>query len=55
MAGLDAVELGPDWARVAEQLNVSLGDSWPARPWDGDQAAAVAVRLSMAQEAVAGG
>lgn len=55
MAGLDAVELGPDWAVVAEQLNVFLGDSWPAPPWTGDQAATLQMCLSLAQEAAAGG
>lgn len=51
MAWLDAVELGPDWpnwAAVAEQLNVYLGDSWPEPSWDGDQAATVAMCLSLA-------
>ena len=58
MAGLDAVELGPDWpnwAAVAEQLNAYLGDNWPAPPWSADQAATVAMCLSLAQEAAAGG
>lgn len=55
MAGLDAVELGPDWALVAEHLNAYLGDSWPAPPYSGDQAATVAMCLSLAQEAAAGG
>ena len=55
MEGLDAVELGPDWASVAEQLNAYLGDSWPAPPWDSGQAATVAMCLALAQEAVAGG
>lgn len=55
MAGLDAVELGPDWAVVAEHLIAYLGDNWPAPPWDGDQTATVAMCLSLAQEAAAGG
>jgi hypothetical protein len=57
MAGLDAVELGPDWpnwAAVAEQLNAYLGDSWPAPPWSAEQAATVAMCLSLAQEAAGG-
>lgn len=58
MAGLDAVELGPDWpnwAAVAEHLNAYLGPQWPAPPWSADQAATVAMCLSLAQEAAAGG
>ena len=55
MAGLDAVDLGPDWASVAEQLNAYLGDSWPAPPWSADQAVTLAMCLSLAQEAGAGG
>lgn len=55
MAGLDAVELGPDWVLVTEQLNAYLGDNWPAPPWSADQAATLQMCLSLAQEAVAGG
>ncbi|MEB3321171.1 MAG: hypothetical protein VKI63_09570 [Cyanobium sp.] len=55
MAGLDAVELGPDWALVAEHLNAFLGDSWPPPPYSGDQAATLQMCLSLAQEAAAGG
>lgn len=58
MAGLDAVELGPDWPdwpAVAEHLNAYLGPQWPAPPWDGDQAATVAMCMALAQEAAAGG
>jgi hypothetical protein len=55
MSGLDAVELGPDWVELAEQLNAYLGDSWPPPPWDSGQAATVAMCLALAQEAVAGG
>ena len=55
MAGLDAVELGPDWAVVAEHLNAYLGDSWPAPPWSVDQAATMALCLSLAEEAADGG
>jgi hypothetical protein len=45
----------PDWCRVAEYLNTYLGDSWPAPPWSGDQAATVAMALSLAEEAAADG
>jgi hypothetical protein len=55
MAELDAVELGPDWAEVAEQLNAYLGPQWPAPPWSADQVATVAMCLSLAQEAAGGG
>jgi hypothetical protein len=55
MAGLDAVELGPDWVEVVEQLNAYLGPQWAAPPWSADQAATVAMCLSLAQEAAAGG
>jgi hypothetical protein len=58
MAGLDAVELGPDWPKwsaVAEQLNAYLGDSWPAPPYSAAQAATLAMCLSLAQEAAGGG
>ena len=53
MAGLDAVELGPDWASVAEQLNAFLGDNWPAPPYSPDQTATLAMVLSLAEEAAA--
>jgi hypothetical protein len=58
MAPIDAwieSQQSPDWADVAEQLNAYLGDSWPAPPWSGDQAATVAMCLSLAQEAAGGG
>lgn len=50
MAGLDAAELGPDWALMAEYLNTFLCDSWPAPPWSGDQAGTVAMCLSLGEE-----
>lgn len=40
----------PDWALVADRLNAYLG-AWPGPPWDGEQAATVAMALSLAQEA----
>jgi hypothetical protein len=45
----------PDWVAIADQLNAYLGPSWPAPPYSGDQAATVAMALSLAAEAVAGG
>ena len=45
----------PDWVAVADQLNRYLGPSWPAPPYSGDQAATVAMALSLAVEAVGGG
>lgn len=47
------VEAGPNWQRIANKLNAYLGDSWPAPPWDGDQAATVAMCLSLAEEQAA--
>jgi hypothetical protein len=49
------VEAGPDWERIATKLNAYLGPSWPAPPYSGDQAATVAMALSLAVEAVGGG
>ena len=46
-----AVELGPVWAVGAGHLHAYLGDSWPAPPWSGDQAATVAMALSLSEEA----
>jgi len=40
-----------NWSRVALLLTEFLGPTWPAPPWDGEQAATVAMALSMAQEA----
>ena len=45
----------PDWQQVAEHLNAYLGPQWPAPPWSGDQVATVAMALSLAEEAAAGG
>ena len=41
------------WELVAEQLNAYLGGSWPAPPWSADQAATVAMCLSLAEEQAA--
>jgi hypothetical protein len=41
----------PDWEAIGEVLNAYLGDEWPGPPWDGDQAATVAMCISLAQEA----
>jgi len=40
----------PAWDAVAERLNDFLDPSWPGPPWDGDQAATLALCLEMAQE-----
>jgi hypothetical protein len=40
-----------NWERVALLLTEYLGPTWPAPPWDGEQAATVAMALSLAQEA----
>jgi len=40
-----------NWSRLAERLNAYLGPTWPGPPWDGEQAATVAMALSLAQEA----
>ncbi len=40
-----------DEEALAERLNSYLGESWPAPPWSGDQAATVAMCLSLAEEA----
>ena len=32
-------QASPNWELIAEHLNAYLGDSWPAPPWNGDQAA----------------
>ncbi len=39
-----------NWERVALLLTEYLGPSWPAPPWDGEQAATVALCLEMARE-----
>jgi hypothetical protein len=56
MAGLDAVELGPDWEEISEAAN-SMVDckAWGPPPWAADQWATLAVVLELAQEAAAGG
>lgn len=50
MAGLDAVEVGPDWVEVVDQLNAYLGESWPAPPYAAEQAATLSMCLSLAEE-----
>ena len=40
----------PEWDRIAARLNAYLG-AWPGPPWDGEQAATVAMALALAQEA----
>ena len=40
-----------NWERVAERLNAYLGPTWPAPPWDGQQANTLAMALALAQEA----
>jgi excisionase family DNA binding protein len=40
----------PDWEAIAAVLNAHLGDEWTAPPWDGDQAATVAMCVSLAME-----
>jgi hypothetical protein len=55
MAGLDAMELGPDWQLVSEHLNRYLVDSWPAPPWDCYQVNTSAMALSLVEVALAGG
>jgi len=51
-----AAEAGPDWQRIATRLNRYLGGGrWPAPPYSGEQAATVAMCLSLALEAVADG
>lgn len=44
-----ARDAGPDWDAVADRLNEFL-PSWPAPPWDGQQAATVAMCMSLAME-----
>lgn len=39
------------WERVALLLTEYLGPTWPAPPWDGQQANTLAMALSLAQEA----
>jgi hypothetical protein len=40
----------PDWARIAQLLNGYLGDSWPAPPYTGEQAATLAMCLALATD-----
>jgi hypothetical protein len=46
---VEAREQAPGWDAVAEQLNEFLGPSWPGPPYDGDQAATLALCLEMAR------
>ena len=39
----------PAWDQIAARLNAYLG-AWPAPPWDGDQAATVAMCLELATD-----
>ena len=48
-------QASPDWELIAEHLNAYLGENWPAPPYTGDQAATVAMALSLAEEAAADG
>ena len=48
-------EPGPDWVAIAQQLNRYLGPKWPAPPWSAEQVNTVAMALSLAVEAAAGG
>ena len=45
-----AGQQAPAWPRIAARLNGFLGPSWPPPPWDGDQAATVAMALAMATD-----
>ena len=40
-----------NWERVALLLTEYLGPTWPAPPWDGQQANTLAMALALAQEA----
>lgn len=40
----------PDWQQVAALLNAYLGDSWPAPPYTGEQAATLAMCLALATD-----
>jgi len=44
-------QMAPAWDRIALLLTEYLGPTWPAPPWDGEQAATVAMALSLAMEA----
>jgi hypothetical protein len=47
---IDAQRQEPEWELIAKRLNAYLG-AWSAPPWDGEQAATVAMALSLAMEA----
>jgi len=47
---IESRDQAPAWDAVVVRLNAYLGDSWPGPPWDGDQAATLALCLEMAQE-----
>jgi hypothetical protein len=49
----EELDLAPSWDRVAARLNDYLGDGWPGPPYDGDQAATLALCLEMAREPAA--
>ena len=51
---IESQQQEPEWERIAQLLNGFLGPSWPPPPWDGDQAATVAMALAMAQEGAGG-
>jgi excisionase family DNA binding protein len=45
-----ARDAGPDWDAVADRLNGYLGDEWAGAPYSGDQAATIAMCMSLAME-----
>ena len=47
---IESQQQEPAWPRIAQLLNGFLGPSWPPPPWDGDQAATVALALAMATD-----
>jgi len=48
---LEGQQQEANWSRVALLLTEYLGPTWPAPPWDGQQANTLAMALSLAQEA----
>ena len=40
----------PDWEAIGDVLNGYLGDVWPGPPYSGDQAATIAMCMSLAME-----
>lgn len=44
----------PDWNLIADLLSDYLGDSFPAPPWNGEQANTVSMMLALAFDAEAG-